>query len=201
LTIPLHQRLQQACDDLTGERVRLAQLAEVHGPATQGTLLVLLAAPCMLPVPGVGSVLGLGLAMLAWASWRGKAHEQLPPRVANLELSAPWARRVLGLLARFYAMAHRCTRTRLVHLAEPRAGSWLAAKAGLMSVLIILPIPLGNVLPALALMLLGLGMVFRDGIAVLVSATLATSAVLYTAGLGLVAWIWGVAPLMRWLQF
>ena len=29
MTIPLHQRLQQASDDLTGERVRLAQLAEV----------------------------------------------------------------------------------------------------------------------------------------------------------------------------
>ena len=74
-------------------------------------------------------------------------------------------------------------------------------QGGADGLLIILPIPLGNVLPALALMLLGLGMVFRDGIAVLVSATLATSAVLYTAGLGLVAWIWGVAPLMRWLQF
>ena len=170
MTLPLHQRLRLAADALTGKRVRLSHLAEVHGPATQGTLLVLLAAPCMLPVPGVGSVLGLGLAMLAWALWRGQLTEQLPPRVADLELPSLWARRVLRLLAHFYGLAHRCTRTRLVHLTDLRPGSWMAAKAGLMAVLIILPIPLGNVLPALALMLLGLGMVFRDGIAVLLSA-------------------------------
>jgi hypothetical protein len=199
LTTPLHQRLQQAADALTGERVRLAQLAEVHGSATQGTLLVLLSVPCMLPVPGVGSVLGLGLAMLAWALWCGRVAGQLPPRVAALELSTPWARRVLGLLARFYAMADRCARARLVHLAEPRPGSWQAAKAGLMAVLIVLPIPFGNVLPALALMLLGLGLVFRDGVAVLLSSLLATAAVLCTVGLVVACWVWGVAPLMRWL--
>jgi len=43
----------------------LSHLAAVHGPAAQGTLLVLLAAPCLLPMPGVGSVLGIGLALLA----------------------------------------------------------------------------------------------------------------------------------------
>ncbi|NDG40648.1 MAG: hypothetical protein EBY28_15070 [Betaproteobacteria bacterium] len=50
---------------MTGERVPLSHLAAVHGPAAQGTLLVLLAAPCLLPMPGVGSVLGIGLALLA----------------------------------------------------------------------------------------------------------------------------------------
>ena len=53
---------------------------------------------------------------------------------------------------------------------------------------------------ALALMLLGLGLVFRDGAAVLLSAAIATMAVLYTGGLGMAAWLWGMAPLLHWLQ-
>jgi hypothetical protein len=196
----LHQRLRDAAAALNGERVALAQLADLHGPATQGTLLVLLAAPCMLPMPGVGSVLGLGLALMALAMWRGHDAARLPQRVARVEMSTPWARRVLELLARFYDLAGRLSRTRLSRLTESRARSWIAVKTGLMAVLIILPIPFGNVLPALALMLLGLGLVFRDGVAVLLSAALAGGALLYTAGLGVAAWLWGLAPLLRWFQ-
>lgn len=199
---PIAQRLREAADGLQGERVALSHLADLHGPAAQGTLLVLLAAPCMLPMPGVGSVLGIGLALMALAMWRGQDIGQLPPRVARLELSTPWARRVLSLLARFYGLAGRWSRQRLARLVHPpqRRGSWLAAQAGLMAALIILPIPFGNVLPALALMLLGLGLVFRDGLAVLAAAGMAGLAVLYTAGLGLAAWVWGLAPLMAKLQ-
>jgi hypothetical protein len=69
-----------------------------------------------------------------------------------------------------------------------------------MGALIFLPIPLGNVLPALALVLLGLGLAFRDGLAVLLATALAGAAVVYTAALGMVAWAWGLAPLMQWLS-
>ena len=97
-------------------------------------------------------------------------------------------------------LGRRWARSRLTGIAEPGPRSWIAAKAGLMAVLIVLPIPFGNVLPALALMLLGLGLVFRDGAAVLLSAAIATMAVLYTGGLGMAAWLWGMAPLLHWLQ-
>lgn len=196
----IEQRLRAASTAMTGERVALSHLAAVHGPAAQGTLLVLLAAPCLLPMPGVGSVLGIGLALLALAMWRGEQACGLPLRVAEVELSGAWARRVLDLLARFYGLAGRLARARLTAIAEPGPRSWIAAKTGLMAVLIVLPIPFGNVLPALALMLLGLGLVFRDGAAVLLSAATAGTALLYTGGLGVAAWFWGAAPLLRWLQ-
>ena len=67
---PLHQRLRACAAGLTQDRVSVAELAQSHGTAARGTLMVLLAAPCMLPVPGVGTVLGLGLAMMALAMWR-----------------------------------------------------------------------------------------------------------------------------------
>lgn len=35
-----------------------------------------------------------------------------------------------------------------------------------MAVIVVLPIPFGNLLPALAMTLIGLGLVFRDGVAV-----------------------------------
>ncbi len=199
---PLHQRLRESAAGLTQDRVSVAQLAESHGAAAQGTLMVLLAAPCLLPMPGVGTVLGLGLAVMAMAMWRGQTGVGLPPRVASFQMSGRWANRVLGLLARFYELASKLARSRLHGLSGVGLQGWLAAMTGVMAVLIILPIPFGNVLPALALMLLGLGLVYRDGVAVLLATGTAAAALLYTATLGLAAWAWGVAPLLQqWRSF
>ena len=58
-------------------------MAQAHGPEAHGTMLLLLAMPCLLPVPGVGTVLGLGMAGLAVAMWQGRCPACLPKRVAG----------------------------------------------------------------------------------------------------------------------
>lgn len=191
MTVSIAQRLRQAAADLPAERVSLQSLAQAHGCAAQGTLLLLMAAPCLLPVPGVGTVLGLGMAALAAAMWRGQLTENLPARVGHIELPRPWAQRVLLLLAGAYAAAGRLARARLTHLAGAGRRSWTAATVGLMAVIVVLPIPFGNVLPALALMLIGLGLVFRDGVAMLIGMTTAALALALTAGLVSMVWFWG----------
>ena len=118
MTGPVAQRLRQAAADLPSEPVSLQSLAQAHGPATHGSLLLLMAAPCLLPVPGVGTVFGVGLAALAIAMWRGQAEEHLPGRVARLELPRHWAQRVLVLLAATYAAAGHLARARLTDLAS-----------------------------------------------------------------------------------
>lgn len=60
-----------------------------------------------------------------------------------------------------------------------------------MAVIVLLPIPFGNVLPALAMMLIGLGLVFRDGVAIVLGLTTAGLALLMTAGLVSMVWVWG----------
>jgi hypothetical protein len=200
MTAPIAQRLRDAAAALTAERVSMQTMAQAHGPAAHGTMLLLMAVPCLLPVPGVGMVLGLGMAALATAMWRGHSTECLPRQVAELGLSRHWAQRVLGLLASAYAMAGRYARARLSHLASAGQRSWTAAAVGLMAVIVLLPIPFGNVLPALAMMLIGLGLVFRDGVAVVLGLATAGLALFVTAGLMLMAWVWGSEWIMRWVS-
>lgn len=200
MTGSIVQRLREAAAALPAERVSMQTLGQAHGPAAHGTLLLLMAAPCLLPVPGVGTVLGLGIAALAAAMWRGHACACLPRRVAELELPHHWAQRVLGMLATAYAMAGRFARARLSHLAPARARSGTAAAIGLMALIIVLPIPFGNVLPALALMLVGLGLVFRDGVVLVLGLATAGLALFATAGLMLVAWAWGSEWILGWFS-
>ena len=190
MSAPIVWRLRRAAAALGDERVSMQTLAQAHGPAAQGTWLLMMAVPCLLPVPGVGTVLGLGLLALAVTMWRGQTADALPGRVAGLEMSPVWARRVLKLLASAYALAGRWARERLCPIAQAERSAWLAATVGLMAVLLVLPIPFGNVLPALALMLLGLGLVFRDGLVVALGLGAAVAAVGVTAGMALLAWQW-----------
>jgi hypothetical protein len=200
MTVPIAQRLRETAAVLPGERVSMQTLAQAHGPAAHGTLLLLMAGPCLLPVPGVGTVLGLGMAALAATMWRGHASASLPRRVAELELSRHWAQRVLRMLASAYAMAGRFARARLSHLASVGRRSWTAAAIGLMAFIVVLPIPLGNLLPALAMMLIGLGLVFRDGVAVVLGLITAVLALFVTAGLVLMAWVYGSEWILRWVS-
>lgn len=87
---PVVQRLRDAAAAISDERVPMRAMAQAHGPDAHGTLLLLLAMPC------------------------------LPQRVAELALPGRWARRVLTGLATAYALAGRHARERASHLAGPR---------------------------------------------------------------------------------
>lgn len=190
----LHHRLHEAAEALraetAAENIPLQHLADAHGRAAMGILLALLAMPCVLPIPGVGTALGWGILALAVALWRGHEEVSLPGKVARLTLPRVLAQRVLRGLARVYGLASLWSRERMAHWLQPQAARWMAPKLALMAVLIILPIPFGNVLPALAVALFGLGLVFRDGLAVLLSLGMALLALAYATAFGLgLAWL------------
>ena len=71
MTPPIAQRLRDAAAAFSEEGVSMRAMAQAHGPEAHGTLLLLLAMPCLLPVPGVGTVLGVGVAALAVAIGHG----------------------------------------------------------------------------------------------------------------------------------
>jgi hypothetical protein len=67
-----------------------------------------------------------------------------------------------------------------------------------MGAVIFLPLPFGNVLPALAVVVLGVGIAFRDGLAVLFAVGLALASVAYAAAMAAGAWAWIIEPLIIW---
>ncbi|MEO8311624.1 MAG: exopolysaccharide biosynthesis protein [Caldimonas sp.] len=199
MTSPIAQRLRDAAAALPAGPVSIGSLAQAHGSAAHGSLLLLMAAPCLLPVPGVGTLLGVGIAVLAAAMWRGDAVQCLPRRVADFEMSRPWAQRVLRLLASTYAMASRFSKVQFSPLGSADRRPWIAATVGLMALIVVLPIPFGNMLPALAMMFIGLGLVFRDGVVIAMGCATAGLALLLTVGLVSMVWVWGSDWAMRWV--
>lgn len=148
---------------------RVQHLLQLHDEAGMAVVLLVLALVTLLPVAGVGTVLSLGLLTWAWA-W-ARQRESLPglQRLAQIPLPSALAPRSLRWLARLHLLRSRWLRPRL----QPVQGAawrwpwalWVAS----MALVIFLPVPFGNVLPAVSLMLFGLGLMARDGLLLLVS--------------------------------
>jgi hypothetical protein len=192
MTARLAASLRRAAAGLRAERVTVAGLLQAHGPTAHGSLLLLLAVPCLLPIPGTGTVLGFGVLAVAVALWRGQPDVALPRRVAELEMPRAWARRVLAMLVSLYALTARVATKRQWRWVPTLDRRWLATAVGTMAVLLILPIPFGNVLPALALVAIGLGLAFRDRALVLLGAVAAVLTAILTSGLLLAVIAWGM---------
>lgn len=179
------RRLQQAAEQPGAAlRLSLQELLDLHGEASGPVLLMLLALLTTLPVAGAGTVLSLGLFALAWAWWRGHDGLALPQRLAGFELNETWTRRCLHGLSWAYARAERWLRPRWTSLCHARTRGGWALWIALMAALIFLPLPLGNVLPGTSLMLLGLGWLFRDGLALLLSTVAGIAGVGYALSVG-----------------
>lgn len=170
--------------------VTVGWLAAQGGATLPGLLIVLAAAPSLLPLPGVGNVTGSALVALALAIWRGQSPLTLPAKVQSWKLSAAQACRLLRLLAWTHEQACRHLKPRAPGWVSGRAWVWAAWPVAAMGIVIFLPIPLGNVFGAVALMLLGLGHSVEDGLAVALGWLLSGLTLAYSLALSL-----GVAAL------
>jgi hypothetical protein len=166
-----------------GQRLNLAELLRLHGDSSTAVVLMLMALLTVVPIAGAGTVLSLGILAIAWGWARGRDSVDLPERLGTLSLNERWTGRCLHGLAWMYEQANRWLRPRWLVWSHGATrwgwGVWIA----LMGAVIFLPLPLGNVLPSLSLILLSLGWMFRDGVALLVSALTGLAALVYTASL------------------
>lgn len=187
----LHRLAELADRARQRDTLTLGDVADAHEDAAHGAMLVMLAVPCVLPLPGAGTVLSLGLITLALLMWQRHTTPCLPDPVARLRLSAPAAQRLVGVLTWCYRWAERLAGERWVALTAPRHQRWVAVVVACMAGLIFLPIPFGNLLPAAALVLLGVGLMFRDGVAVSLALGTASLALFGTGALLAWTWQWG----------
>ena len=136
-----------------------------------GPLIVLFAAPNVLPValPGISAVLGAPLILLTAQLMIGR-HRPVAARRSCA--AARWRARASSALVapdRAAAQRHRADDPAAAPAADRRlAGKRVIGAVGLiLAAIVFLPIPFGNALPGLALVLMAVGLLGRDGIAVL----------------------------------
>jgi hypothetical protein len=153
----------------------VGKLAEFLGERAFGALMFVFAVPNAIPVPpGTSAVLGLPLLFFTFQLMLGRQTLWLPKSVAARPLRgtlvAAFKRRALPWLARF----EKILKPRLpVLVRNDLAERLIGLTCFLLAVILFLPIPFGNILPAMAISVLALALAERDGLAAVLGYALA----------------------------
>ncbi len=156
-------------DGMAKSHVSIRDVTEALGERSFGASLAVFALPNLMPLPpGSTIVFGIPLLFVTWQMMMpGNRTLRFPSRMANYRIDratfSAFAGRAVPLLRR----VEKWMRPRLPSLRHPLFDRMLGAFALLLAIAVFLPIPLGNWLPALALMIIGLTMAAGDGLALL----------------------------------
>lgn len=161
------ESLRELAHDASRERISMADLLQALGDRALAALMFVFAAPNVLPVPpGTSAILGAPLVFLAAQLTFGR-QPWLPAFIANRSMAREDFAALVRRIAPWIERAERLMRPRMTWLVEPPTEYFIGLICLLLSIVLTLPVPLGNVLPALAISVLALGIVERDGLWVL----------------------------------
>ena len=166
---------------LTGETVTLRSLMERLGDRTFGALLVLVAAFNIIPF--VSLISGMLVAALGFQMFLGKKRAWLPVKVLDWPLPADRVRSALLLFEPRIRSIERWVRPRWHFTEAPVVDRMNGLAIAILGVIVALPIPFANLAPALAIIVMGLGLLERDGMIQLLSLLFAL------ASMGFVYWL------------
>ncbi|QQR40661.1 exopolysaccharide biosynthesis protein [Devosia rhizoryzae] len=175
--------------DRQRDRISIGYLLQALEHRAVGALMFIFAIPNAIPVPpGVSAVLGAPLIFLSFQMMLGQ-RPWLPKIITNRSLSRGEFEKVVSLTAPWLARAERLMRPRFTLLARPPMEYVVGAICLLLSIILFLPIPLGNMLPAFTICVLAMGVLERDGFWVTIGIVCSIVAVLI---------VWGVVLALLW---
>jgi len=174
--VSISQRLDQLSQNAKGDAVTLAWILEQLHERAFGLFLLILALPCCIPfLYGIPQVVALPLMFVSTQILLGRNTPWLPQRLGirsvsvegleNLSQRAgPWLRRIEGI-----------SRPRLSSLTRSPTDRIVGVALVLFSAAILVPLPGTNTVPGIAVVIVSMVQLQRDGILVLLGALLGTA--------------------------
>lgn len=179
----LSDMLSGIANDTSRDRIAIGDLLNVMEERAFGPLMFIFSLPNVLPTPpGTSTILGAPLIFLTLQLALGR-DPWLPRVIADRSIGRKEFAGFIEKAKPWLAKAENLLRPRLGFLAHPPGENIVGIMCFILAVVLVLPIPLGNMLPALAVCVLALGILERDGIWIIAGMAIA---------LGSLSVVWGV---------
>lgn len=181
------------------ERPTVGAMVDALGRSGHGLVLLLLALPSFIPIPGLptGLVFGVALMLVAIQMIRGQQTVALPAWIRRQPLPRGAMLATVRRLESWMQSLERLLRPRLQALTEGAAMTIVGLLILIMGVTLLLPVPFGNQGPAFAVVVFAFGIMEKDGLAIIAGAVLAAigfawNVALVLFGVAITEWIWGL---------
>jgi len=180
--LPLSVVLRILSSDLSRERISVGDLLTALGDRALGALMFVFAIPNVLPTPpGTSAVLGAPLIFLATQVMFGRK-PWLPAIISQRSMSREDFHVLIHRIAPWLERAEKLLKPRASVLAMPPMEYVVGFVCLVLALVLVLPIPLGNMLPALAISLMALGLLERDGVWVSAGVIMAAVSMVVVSG-------------------
>lgn len=172
--------LAEMAADARRDDISIGDLFRALGERAFGALLLVFALPNVVPTPpGTSALLGLPLVILSAQLMLGQS-PWLPRIIADRAMKRADFAALVARIAPWLTRGERLLRPRLSVAVSRPAERLIGGLCLLLSLILALPIPLGNILPALTICLFAFALLERDGLFALagLAGTLVSLAVL-----------------------
>ena len=168
------EMLKEFARSRTGERVSVGEIVAALGDRGLGVLIAIFALPNVFPstVPFGNVLTGIPVILFAVQLMLGVERTILPGFIARRTISTEFLKDAVPRVAALLAWFESLLRPRLPFMTTPKGERFIGILCMLLSIVSTLPVPFGHQLPALGIMLIGLGLIERDGLAMLAGAAL-----------------------------
>lgn len=152
----------------TASHISIAELIHHFRYRSFGFLLIMFCAIPALPVPaqGIATLLSIPVILLAIQLIVGRKEPWIPEWIGKRKLKRETLEMVAEKLSPYLKKFEKITRPRFTYMTS-RAGEMLIGICTLVfGISMALPIPLSNTAPSIAIVVMSLGLIERDGLAV-----------------------------------
>ncbi|HOO82827.1 MAG TPA: exopolysaccharide biosynthesis protein [Alphaproteobacteria bacterium] len=159
---------------LPEEKICTFDLLEALHERGFGFLLFIFALPAALPLPGLGVnvIIALPLLFLTAQQALGRHSIWIPEKMKYKSISRARFEAMLTAGLPFITKVELLVRPRLGFITHGLFGNLIGVAGLVMALSICVPLPLTNTVPAMGIALMALGVIMRDGLAVLTGAIL-----------------------------
>ena len=156
------------------DRISVEELTQKFGGRAIGALLFIFGLACMLPLPpGATTIFGFPLVLLAPQLIIGASAPWLPAQIKRRTISTAHLKEGLPRFIKWIRKAEAVSKPRYGLLFGPVGERLIGLVCLALALVLILPIPWGNMLPALAVSALAFSLIQRDGVIALIGYALA----------------------------
>lgn len=180
---PIPERTSEVLRDLVdegqSERITFREILVELRHRAVGFALLIFALPCCLPMPpGIPTVCGVAIVIIAANLIAGRQRLWLPRAITDKSVSRADLKRMVDRWLPYLERLERVCKPRFPIVTEPFAKVLIGIVIFALGFVMILPIPfLGNMPPGFAASVIAIGMTERDGLVVLIGTLVSAIAI------------------------
>ncbi|QJE73127.1 exopolysaccharide biosynthesis protein [Aerophototrophica crusticola] len=164
------------------DRVSIGMLIDGMGERAYGLLMLLCALPnCVPGPPGVSTVTGMPILLFAFQMLLGSPRPWLPRFLRDRSFARSDMLTMVNKALPYMRRVERVAKPRLPGMVAGLAERVAGAVVLFLSVILVLPVPLGNLFPAVAIAIMAIALLERDGLVMLIGYVAAAASTVVAA--------------------